>query len=123
MGKTAKKVVVKRPETKAGNASTQRGRRGASQAGPAQAAAHPHPPMAYRLHALLHTMHSIEHHEDHLCTLLTAMEREGAVSPALEQELATLLEELPGEAFVADLEAARRALAPPARVASKRKGA
>ena len=85
--------------------------------------AHRHPAVAYRLHALLHTMHSIEHHEDHLCTLLTEIEREGEVSSALGRELTALLVELPSEAFVADLEAARRAIAPSARAASKRKGA
>ena len=84
---------------------------------------HPHPPVAYRLHALLHTMHSIEHHEDQLCTLLTAIEREGAVSPALRRELAALLEELPGRAFASDLEAARKALAGAGGTASKRKSA
>lgn len=82
--------------------------------------AHPHPPVAYRLHALLHTMHSIEHHEDHLCTLLTEIERSGEIGPAVRKELTALLEVLPSQAFLADLEAARRALAP---AASKHKGA
>jgi len=71
---------------------------------------HPHPPVAYRLHALLHTIHSIEHHEDELCTLLTEIEREGTVGPEVGRELLALLEGLPLRAFVADLEAARRAL-------------
>ena len=112
---TKKKAVVKTAVKAGGRAGkTQAGKVPVTRAGGAAkvetVSAHPHPPVAYRLHALLHTIHSIDHHEDHLCTLLTAIEREGAVSPALRRELAALLEELPMQAFVADLEAARQAL-------------
>ena len=82
--------------------------------------AHPHPPVAYRLHALLHTMHSIEHREDQLCTLLTEIERAGVLAPAVRRELTMLLEELPSQAFLADLEAARQALAAAAAPTRKR---
>ena len=72
-----------------------------------------HLEVVHRLHALLHTMRSIEQHEEHLCTLLHHVQTSGRLEPAVAQELDILLGELPALSYQADLDALRHALPVP----------
>jgi hypothetical protein len=66
--------------------------------------------VAHRIQVLLHTMRVIERHEEQLCVLMTEIRSAGEVSAATGKELRVLLEELPGDAYQADLEAVEAAL-------------
>ena len=62
------------------------------------------PEAAARLNALLHTMRCIAQHEDALCTLLHQLRQAGSLSPDLREELRTLLDELPSDEYLRDLD-------------------
>ncbi len=67
--------------------------------------------LAHRIEALLRTMRVIERHEEHLCVVMTEIRSAGDVSAATRNELRSLLEELPGDIYQADLDAVSKALA------------
>jgi len=72
------------------------------------------PRLEHRLQTLLHTVRCIAQHEDELCTLFHAAQFEGAVGDDLAAELHALLDRMPAQEYVHDLEAVREAV--PARV-------
>ncbi len=78
--------------------------------------------LALRLHALLHTVRSISHIEDELCTLLHAAEHASALTPALTGELRALLQKMPAQEYTDDLDAVRALVgkASPARNANSK---
>ena len=53
------------------------------------------PEVYYPLHSLLHTLRTLEQHQDQICTLLTDIQRSGKAGAAVRRELTTLLEKLP----------------------------
>ena len=69
-----------------------------------------HLQVAHRIESLLRTMRIIERHEEQLCVVMTEIRSAGAVSPAAGKELRSLLAELPGETYQADLDAVEEAL-------------
>ena len=62
------------------------------------------PEVYYPLHSLLHTLRSLERHQDQICTLLTAIQRTGTANAGLRRELTALLHELPAAAFDHELQ-------------------
>ncbi len=70
----------------------------------------PHLQIAHRIEALLRTMRVIERHEEQLCIVMTDIRSAKTVTPEAHKELKALLEELPSEAYQADLDAVARAL-------------
>ena len=68
-------------------------------------------PLYYKLHTLLETIRVIKVYEDPLCTLLHAIQTAGKATPEVEQELRSLLEEMPAEAYPLELHSVRRHLA------------
>jgi hypothetical protein len=66
--------------------------------------------LPHRIHALLHTVRTIAHFEDELCTLLHAAEHAKASSPELCKELRALLTRMPANEYLYDLEAVRGAI-------------
>ncbi len=56
-------------------------------------------------------MRAIERHEEQLCVVMTEIRSARVLSVETQKELRLLLEELPGDAFQADLDAVERALA------------
>ena len=75
-----------------------------------KAAIAPHLQLAHRIELLLRTMRVIERHEEQLCMLMTEIRSAGMVSPTARKDLQALLEELPAEAYQADLDAVERSL-------------
>ncbi len=67
-------------------------------------------PLYYKLHTLLETIRVIKVYEDPLCTLLHAIQTAGKASPEVEQELYSLLEEMPAEAYTLELHGVRAQL-------------
>ncbi len=67
-------------------------------------------PLYYKLHTLLETIRMIKVYEDPLCTLLHAIQTAGKASPEVEQELHSLLEEMPAEAYTLELHGVRALL-------------
>ncbi len=62
------------------------------------------------LHALLHTVRCIAQYEDVLCEITHEAKRTGELSPKLNRELGKLLDKIPSEAYVSDLNAVRTVL-------------
>ncbi len=71
--------------------------------------------LPHRLHALLHTVRTIAHFEDELCTLLHAAEHAETLSPELSKELTTVLGNMPKDDYLDELEAVRSSIDMPAR--------
>ena len=67
-------------------------------------------PLYYKLHTLLETIRVIKVYEDPLCTLLHAIQTAGKASPEIEQELHSLLDEMPAEAYALELHGIRSQL-------------
>ncbi len=78
---------------------------------PVASASADHAAVAHRIHALLHTMHQIERYEERLCSMQDAIKRSGKVSAALLRDLQSVLEEIPSEDYLHDLEAVRDLIA------------
>lgn len=53
------------------------------------------PPVYYRLYDLLHTLRSLECHQDQICAILSEIQRSGKAGAAVRRELTGLLEQLP----------------------------
>ena len=70
-----------------------------------------HAAVAHRIHALLHTMHQIERYEERLCSMQDAIKRSGRLSAALLRDLQGVLEEIPSDDYLHDLEAVRDLIA------------
>lgn len=68
------------------------------------------PPIYNHLYALLHTMRALERHQDHVCTLLTEIQRTGKPSAALRRELTELLHDLPAASLDSEVRAVWSAL-------------
>ena len=68
------------------------------------------PPAYCHLHALLETIRSLQSHEDDLCTILAEIRRRGTISPRLERQVETLLDELPAVRLHAEMDACFAAL-------------
>lgn len=68
------------------------------------------PALYYSLHTLLETIRLIKVYEDPLCTLLHAIQTAGDSSPEVEQELQTLLDEMPSGAYLLELDGLRETL-------------
>ena len=68
------------------------------------------PALYYSLHTLLETIRVIKVYEDPLCTLLHAIQTAGHASREVEQELQGLLEEMPSQAYLLELDGLRGAL-------------
>lgn len=75
-----------------------------------QAANQQHLQVAYRIDVLLHTMRSIERHEEQLCTILHDINLSSGLTTHVTAELHSLLDELPSHVYQADLDAVREAL-------------
>ena len=82
------------------------------------AASAQHPPVFYRLHALLGTIRAIEGYEDQLCTLMHEVERTGTVNAQVSVELSGLLEEMPSSEYRDELAAVKKELEAASRVRS-----
>jgi hypothetical protein len=71
-------------------------------------------PSAYhRLDALLHTMRCIAQYEDALCELSHEVKRTGALAPEVTDKLHDILEKIPSDDFVLDLDAVKAAVGTP----------
>ena len=70
-----------------------------------------HPLIFYKVHALLHTLRTINGYEDQLCTLLEEIKRSGEVSETVHRELEQILEDIPSHEYVDDLKTLRNDLA------------
>ena len=57
------------------------------------------PDVYYPLHSLLHTLRTLEQHQDQICTLLTDIQRSGKVGASVRKELTALLNQLPSAAL------------------------
>lgn len=68
------------------------------------------PPVYNHLYALLHTLRALECHRDHICTLLTEIQRTGKADTALRRELIGLLHDLPAASLDAEVRAVWSAL-------------
>ena len=56
------------------------------------------------LNALLHTMRCIEQHESQLCTLMHEIRSAGTLSTDVQEELRTLLDQIPHREYTDDLD-------------------
>jgi hypothetical protein len=74
------------------------------------AEAHVSAPLAHRLDLLLHTMKCIAQYEDRLCELSHEARRNGTVSAKASEELIDILDRMPSEDYLFDLDAIRDAL-------------
>ena len=92
------------------------------------------PQVFYRINSLLYTLRAIAQREDQLCMLMHHLRTSGKLNATLSAELREILEEIPADEYMHDLEALRGALAsadgnqqgvssPRARTASKRRAA
>ena len=68
------------------------------------------PEVYYPLHSLLHTLRELEAQQDHICTLLTDIQRSGKVSASLRREVAALLHEIPTASLQQEVHAISTAL-------------
>jgi hypothetical protein len=80
-----------------------------------KAAAVPQLSVVHRLDALLQTMRCIAQHEDALCELSHETRRTGSLSAETSDELRRILERLPAEDYVIDVDAVRAVLGEPRR--------
>ena len=71
------------------------------------------PSAHHRLDTLLHTMRCIAQYEDALCELSYEVRRAGDFSPKISDELRDILEKIPSDDYVMDLDALRAAVAEP----------
>ena len=62
-------------------------------------------PVAHQIGSLLHTMRSIQQHEQELCTLKHHFERESSPGPEVMEDLRQLLESMPTRDYLDDLDA------------------
>ena len=73
---------------------------------PATAASQPGMPPAYhQLYALLHTLRSLDAHNERICTLLTDIRRIGKLTAGTRRELTALIHDLPISALHAEADA------------------
>ncbi len=68
------------------------------------------PQVFYRINSLLHTLRTIAQREDQLCMLMHHLRTSGKLNASLSAELHEILEEIPAEEYMRDLEALREAL-------------
>ena len=80
---------------------------------PASAPARPGLPPAYHhLYALLHTLRHLAAQQDHICTLLAAIQHTGKLSTPIRRELTELLHDLPTASLDSEVHAVFAALEP-----------
>ena len=53
----------------------------------------------HHMHGLLHTMQTIQEHEEQLCSMTNEIRKSGRISPALRRDLRSLLEQLPAREY------------------------
>lgn len=68
------------------------------------------PEVFYRIHSLLYTLRAIAQREDQLCMLMHHLRTAGKLNAALTAELQKILEEIPAEEYLHDLEALRASM-------------
>ena len=68
------------------------------------------PPVYQHLYSLLHTLRSLESHQDQICTLLADIQRTGKTGPGVQRELKALLHDLPSGGLDAEVRAVWSAL-------------
>ncbi len=68
------------------------------------------PEVFYRIHSLLHTLRAIAQREDQLCILMHHLRTSGKLNAGLSAELHEILEEIPADEYLQDLEALRASL-------------
>ena len=68
------------------------------------------PQVFYRINSLLHTLRAIAQREDQLCILMHHLRTSGKLSPTLNRELHEILDEIPADEYLNDLEALRMSL-------------
>ncbi len=68
------------------------------------------PGVYYPLHSLLHTLRTLQSHEDQICSLLADIQRTGKVGAATRKDLTAMLHNLPAAAFDQELHAVWSAL-------------
>jgi hypothetical protein len=68
------------------------------------------PQVFYRINSLLHTLRSIAQREDQLCILMHHLRTSGKLNATLSAELHEILDEIPAEEYMHDLECLREAL-------------
>lgn len=112
-GKTSAAVRAKTAAKRAKSAGSSTARK--AKAARPRAKARPgapagHPPIYYRLHALLHTVQTISRFEDQLAGLLHEAGHAEALDDAAREELHTLLLDMPSSSYHAELDALHEAL-------------
>ena len=108
-------VTAKSPETKPAAKSAARktsvvAKRPAKQAAQPVATAVDAQTLAHGLNSLLHTMQTVQQHEERLCSLMHALRR-GRASRPLLGELREVLEQLPAHDYLHEVDALRDAVA------------
>lgn len=68
------------------------------------------PEIFYRINSLLHTLRTIAQREDQLCILMHHMRTSGKLNAGLSAELHEILEEIPADEYLQDLDALRGSL-------------
>ena len=66
--------------------------------------------LSRRLGAFLHTMRSIQRHEQELCTLMHHFERDTTANPEAIEELRNIVNSMPGRDYLDDLSALQDSL-------------
>jgi hypothetical protein len=80
---------------------------------PAKFPCHSHP-LTHCVQSLLHTLRCIAQYEDALCEVLHELQQEGP-SAKMNEEIASLLDDIPAQDYLDDLESARACLSQPPR--------
>ena len=110
MAKTVvKKTAALKPAKRSGVAKRGAGKHGPASA-PVAATAVDAQVLAHGLGGLLHTMQTVQHFEETLCSLMHALRR-GRATSALLRELRDVLEQLPARDYVHEVDALRDAVA------------
>jgi hypothetical protein len=68
------------------------------------------PEVFYRINSLLYTLRTIAQREDQLCMLMHHLRTSGKLNAGLAAELHEILDEIPGEDYLHDLQALRASL-------------
>jgi hypothetical protein len=68
-------------------------------------------PMHHQLDALLHTVRCIAQYEDALCELTHEAKRSGSLTPEASRELKTILDRIPSQEYLIEVEMLRKMLA------------
>jgi hypothetical protein len=66
--------------------------------------------LSHRLGTFLHTMRSIQQHEQELCTLMHHFERDSSTNPEAIEELRNIVSNMPGRDYLDDLGALQDSL-------------